>query len=90
MATQLDQQLEQLENLVERQMNRCEVRCNGSRCMLPRNHVSREPHKFLVDFLQMLGAAERFRACAEVSPRGNLGQASGNPGPRRRWGDSRA
>jgi hypothetical protein len=64
MATRLDQQIEQLESIVEKHLDLCNVMCNGSRCILPRNHKT-EPHKFLVEFFEMLGAAERERVLAE-------------------------
>jgi hypothetical protein len=89
MATQLDQKIEQLENIVERHMDPCKVTCNGSHCILPRNHARTEPHQFLVDFLEMLGAAERFHAGVDHSLKSDPAQTPGSATPRRRWGDNR-
>jgi hypothetical protein len=61
MATRLDQQVGQLENIVEQHLDPCRVMCNGSRCILPRNHAKTEPHQFLFEFLEMLATAEHKR-----------------------------
>jgi len=53
MATRLDQQIELLENIVERHLNLCEVTWNGTPCTLPRNHEQTAPHKFSIEFLKM-------------------------------------
>ena len=65
MATRLDQQIAQLENIVEQHLNPCQVMCNGSRCILPRNHAITEPHQFLFEFLEMLVTAEHKRVLAD-------------------------
>jgi hypothetical protein len=51
MATFLDQQIEQLENIVERCLNLCKVTWNGVRCTLPANHEETEPHRFQTQYL---------------------------------------
>ena len=53
MATRLDQQIELLENIVERHLDLCEAAWNGTRCTLPRNHEQTVPHKFLIEYLNM-------------------------------------
>lgn len=53
MATWLDQQIEQLENIVERQFDAYETMCTVNRCVLPRRHGNTEPHLSLADFLDM-------------------------------------
>jgi hypothetical protein len=42
MATRLDQRIEQLEIIVEKCLDLCNVTCNGLRCTLPAQH---EPTK---------------------------------------------
>lgn len=51
MATRLDQEIEQLENIVEKCLDLCKAMWNGIRCTLPANHERTEPHKFPVKFL---------------------------------------
>ncbi len=86
MATQLDQQIEELENIVEKHLDPCKVTCNGSRCILPRNHTRTEPHKSLVEFLETLGAAERLRVGAETSSGSSRSQAKAAvPSDRRKY-----
>jgi len=53
MTTWLDQQIEQLENIVERQFDLREVTCTARSCVLARSHENREPHLSLVEFLEM-------------------------------------
>jgi len=53
MATWLDQQIEQLENIVERHFDSCEAMCAVTRCVLTRSHENAEPHISLVEFLEM-------------------------------------
>jgi hypothetical protein len=53
MATRLDQQIELLEDIVERHLDLCEAAWNGIRCTLPRNHEQTAPHKFSIEFLNM-------------------------------------
>ena len=53
MATWLDQQIEQLENIVERQFDLCETTCTARNCVLARSHENTEPHLTLVEFLEM-------------------------------------
>jgi hypothetical protein len=53
MATWLDQQIEQLENIVERHFDSCEAMCTVNSCILPRSHENKEPHISLVEFLEM-------------------------------------
>jgi hypothetical protein len=60
MASRIDRQISELENIVERHLNRCEATLNNSRCILPRDHTRTEPHKFMLEFLQSLAAAEGF------------------------------
>ena len=53
MATWLDEQIEQLENIVEKQFDLCEVTCTARSCVLARSHANTEPHLTLVEFLEM-------------------------------------
>lgn len=53
MATWLDEQIEQLENIVEKQFDLCEVTCTARSCVLARSHENTEPHLSLVEFLEM-------------------------------------
>jgi hypothetical protein len=53
MATWLDEQIEQLENIVEKQFDLCQVTCTARSCVLARCHENTEPHLSLVDFLEM-------------------------------------
>ncbi len=53
MATWLDEQIEQLENIVERQFDLCETTCTARSCVLAHSHENREPHLTLVEFLEM-------------------------------------
>jgi hypothetical protein len=53
MATHLDQQIELLEDMVERHLDLCDAAWNGTRCTLPRNHEQTVPHKFSIEFLNM-------------------------------------
>jgi hypothetical protein len=53
MATWLDEQIEQLETIVEKQFDRCEVACTVRSCVLARSHKKTEPHLTLVEFLEM-------------------------------------
>lgn len=53
MATWLDEQIEELETLVEKQFDLCHVTCTVRSCVLPRNHENMEPHLTLVEFLEM-------------------------------------
>jgi len=55
MATRLDQEIEQLENIVEALLDLCKVTWNGIRCTLPSNHEPTEPHKFPIEFLRKSG-----------------------------------
>jgi hypothetical protein len=50
MITRLDQQIEQLENIVERRLDLCKATWNGTRCTLPANHEPAELHKFPLEF----------------------------------------
>jgi hypothetical protein len=50
MATRLDQQIEQLENIVEARLNLCQATWYGIRCTLPRNHTPTDPHRFPIEF----------------------------------------
>jgi hypothetical protein len=50
MATRLDQQIEQLEKIVEKRLDLCQVTRNGTRCCLPANHEPNELHKFPIEF----------------------------------------
>ena len=52
MATWLDQQIEQLERIVERRLDLCNVPCSADRCILP-HHEMTEPHQFLIEFLEV-------------------------------------
>ena len=49
MATRLDQQIEQLEDIVEKRLGLCKVTWNDVRCTLPANHEPTEPHHFPTD-----------------------------------------
>ena len=53
MATWLDEEIEQLENLVEKQFDLCQVTCSVRSCVLPRSHENAEPHRTLAEFLEM-------------------------------------
>jgi hypothetical protein len=53
MATWLDQQIEQLENIVEKHLDSCETMCTVNCCVLSRSHETTEPHISLADFLEM-------------------------------------
>jgi hypothetical protein len=53
MATWLDEQIEQLENIVGKQFDLCEVTCTTRSCVLARGHKNTEPHLTLVEFLEM-------------------------------------
>ncbi len=88
MAKWLDQQVDRLEEFVEKHFRRCGVTFSGSRCILPRDHASTEPHTFLLKFLETRIAAEGVRADVQTCPDDNGGQAPGRATPRRRWGDS--
>jgi len=88
MAKWLDQQVDRLEEFVEKHFRRCGVTFSGSRCILPRDHASTEPHTFLLTFLETRIAAEGVRADVQTCPDDNGGQAPGRATPRRRWGDS--
>lgn len=74
MATRLDQQIGQLENIVEQHLDPCRVMCNGSRCILPRNHAKTEPHQFLFEFLEMLATAEHKRRLFPGFPLAHIGE----------------
>lgn len=50
MATRLDQQIEQLENIVEARLNLCKATWHGIRCTLPTNHKTTDPHRFPIEF----------------------------------------
>ena len=50
MATRLDQQIEHLENLVEKCLDLCKVTCNGIPCILPAKHEPTMPHRFRWEF----------------------------------------
>ncbi len=53
MATRLDQQIEQLEEMVERRVDFYEGICEVRSCVLPRSHARTEPHLSLIEFLEM-------------------------------------
>jgi hypothetical protein len=90
MASRIDKQISELENIVERHLNRCEATLNTNRCILPRDHTRTEPHKFMLEFLQSLAAAEGFESVANETLSSDCpGETSAPPHPRRRWGDSR-
>jgi uncharacterized damage-inducible protein DinB len=50
MATHWDQEIEQLEHIVEKCLDLCHATWNGTRCTLPANHESTQPHKFPIEF----------------------------------------
>jgi hypothetical protein len=52
MITRLDQQIEQLEDMVEKCLILCNATWNGVRCTLPANHERTKPYKFPIEFLQ--------------------------------------
>jgi hypothetical protein len=49
MATRLDQQIEQLEIIVEKCLDLCNVTCNELRCTLPAQHEPTKLRKFRRD-----------------------------------------
>jgi hypothetical protein len=53
MATWLDEQIEQLENIVAKQFDLCQVTCTVRSCVLARSHENTEPHLSLAEFLEM-------------------------------------
>jgi hypothetical protein len=53
MATWLDQQIEQLENIVEKQLDLRQVTCTARSCVLAHSHENTEPHLSLAEFLEM-------------------------------------
>jgi len=50
-ATRLDQEIEQLEKIVEKCLNRCNAMWDGIRCTLAANHEPTNSHKFPIEFL---------------------------------------
>jgi hypothetical protein len=50
-ATRLDQEIEQLEKIVEKCLNRCNAMWDGIRCTLTANHEPTNSHKFPIEFL---------------------------------------
>jgi len=68
MATRLDQQIEQLENMVERRLDLCKVTRNGHRCTLPANHPPAHPHQFPVDFSSVAKPAAGNQGSKRRSP----------------------
>ncbi len=53
MATRLDQEIKSLEGIVEKCLDRCEVKKNGIRCILRANHEQTEPHQFAAELQRM-------------------------------------
>jgi len=53
MATWLDQEIEQLENIVEKQFDLRQVTCAARSCVLARDHENIEPHLTLAEFLEL-------------------------------------
>ena len=51
MATRLDQEIEQLEKIVEKCLNRCDAMWDGIRCTLAANHEPTDSHQFPIEFL---------------------------------------
>jgi hypothetical protein len=53
MATWLDEEIEELENIVQKQFDMFKVTCTARRCVLARNHENTQPHLSLAEFLEM-------------------------------------
>jgi hypothetical protein len=69
MATRLDQQIEQLEKMVEKRLDLCQVTRNGTRCCLPANHEPKDSHKFPIEFSTNANPAEQSqRLCRGGAP----------------------
>jgi len=68
MATRLDRQIEQLENIVEKHLDLCQATWNETRCTLPRNHEPTAPHKFRIEISEDDRLQRSNRAIAERTP----------------------
>jgi hypothetical protein len=71
MASKLDRQIEQLENIVEKHLDLCEATWNETRCTLPRNHEQTAPHKFRIEFLKTTGCSGATVPLQNGPPGGN-------------------
>jgi hypothetical protein len=47
MATRLDRQIEQLEEIVEKRLDLCTATRDKTRCTLPAGHAPAQPHQFM-------------------------------------------
>jgi hypothetical protein len=69
MATRLDQQIEQLEDMVKRRFGLCKVPSNESRCISPANNEQTEPRHFPIELSPVAKPAGREQSLSRHAAR---------------------